>query len=186
MRGEVDRGGVKGAMEWLVGEPYKEYAARSYPNAEERLEDIRGLADYAVRYGDVEPFLSDLSLAGGLAAQSLEETRADDEDEDRLVLSTVHQAKGLEWRVVFVIWLSEGKFPSALALRDPEGEEEERRLFHVAVTRAKDELYLCRPVISTSPQDFDRIVRPSRFLTELQPDPPYEVWDIELEEEEEE
>ena len=68
--------------------------------------------------------------------------------EDLLTLSTVHQAKGLEWPAVFVIWLCDGHFPSAPALRDAGGEEEERRLFHVAVTRAQDHLTLVHPILA--------------------------------------
>jgi DNA helicase-2/ATP-dependent DNA helicase PcrA len=73
---------------------------------------------------------------------------AADEDE-RLTLSSIHQAKGLEWRVVFLIWAADGRFPSPRSLRDAEGEEEERRLFYVALTRARDELYVCYPIIES-------------------------------------
>jgi DNA helicase-2/ATP-dependent DNA helicase PcrA len=95
------------------------------------------------------------------------------------VLSSVHQAKGLEWRAVFVVWLADGRFPSAQALRDPEGEEEERRLFYVACTRARDELTLCHPLVA-APRDRERIVlKASRFLEELPGDPAvYERWQL--------
>ena len=84
-----------------------------------------------------------------------------------MVLSSVHQAKGLEWRAVFVVWLADGRFPSAQALKDRDGEEEERRLFYVACTRAKDELYLAFPLVA-APRDRERVVmKASRFLEEL-------------------
>jgi DNA helicase-2/ATP-dependent DNA helicase PcrA len=91
----------------------------------------------------------------------------------------VHQAKGLEWRAVFLVWLADGRFPSAQALRDRDGEEEERRLFYVACTRARDELYLCFPIVA-APRDRERVVlKASRFLEELPGDPPlYERWQL--------
>ena len=96
-----------------------------------------------------------------------------------MVLSSVHQAKGLEWRAVFVVWLADGRFPSAQALRDPDGEEEERRLFYVACTRARDELTLCHPLVA-APRDRERVVlKASRFVEELPGDPAvYERWQL--------
>jgi DNA helicase-2/ATP-dependent DNA helicase PcrA len=94
----------------------------------------------------------------------------------------IHQAKGLEWRAVFLIWLADGRFPSAPALRAPDGEEEERRLFYVAVTRAKDELYLTYPMMLEERDQARLLMRPSRFLDELPSAPaPYEKWSIEIE-----
>ena len=96
---------------------------------------------FAGRYETTEQFLNELALiqteSGALTGEDV--VSGGDEDE-RLALSSVHQAKGLEWKIVFLIWLSDGRFPSARSLRDPEGEEEERRLFYVALTRARDEL----------------------------------------------
>ena len=80
-----------------------------------------------------------------------------------LTLSTVHQAKGIEWRAVFVIWLAEGRFPSFRM----DDEEEERRLFYVAVTRARDRLFLLRPEIARDRYRVDVVLEPSRFLLEL-------------------
>ncbi len=96
-----------------------------------------------------------------------------------MVLSSVHQAKGLEWRAVFLVWLADGRFPSAQALKDMAGEEEERRLFYVACTRARDELYLTYPVVA-APRDRERVVlKASRFLEELPGEPElYERWQL--------
>ena len=80
-------------------------------------------------------------------------------------LSTIHQAKGLEWKAVFVIMLCEGLFPAARSTQTLEGEEEERRLFYVAVTRACDELYLTYPVTRASASFDDRWQEPSRFIS---------------------
>jgi len=63
-------------------------------------------------------------------------------EQEFVTLSTVHQAKGLEWPIVFIPWLADGRFPTDFALNTGQDEEEERRVFHVAVTRAKDEVYL--------------------------------------------
>jgi DNA helicase-2/ATP-dependent DNA helicase PcrA len=97
-----------------------------------------------------------------------------------IALTSVHQAKGLEWRAVFIIWAADGKFPSPRSLRDAEGEEEERRLWYVALTRARDQLYITYPLMTT---DYNRqtvVQRPSRFVTETPPEL-YEVWSLEEE-----
>jgi len=89
------------------------------------------------------------------------------DDEDTLVLSSVHQAKGLEWRAVFILWLVEGKFPDGRAIKEEGGEEEERRLFYVACTRAKDRLFLVHPTVADERYMTNVIQRPSRFIKEL-------------------
>jgi DNA helicase-2/ATP-dependent DNA helicase PcrA len=89
-------------------------------------------------------------------------------DDEVLRLSTVHQAKGLEFKVVFVMWLADGMFPSSKSLQNPANEEEERRLFYVSVTRAKDYLFLIYPLIrNTAGYYGDVFQRPSRFILEL-------------------
>ena len=96
------------------------------------------------------------------------------DDDECVVLSTVHQAKGLEWSAVFVVWLADGRFPAAKAMKDSENLEEERRLLYVATTRAKEELYLCYPIIASSWRQA-MIMKPSRFLKEIDQDA-YEMW----------
>jgi len=91
----------------------------------DRIEDVRQLAEYARGYEDTEAFLAEVALLTELAAETVGEGAGQDE---KMVLSSVHQAKGLEWRAVFLVWLADGRFPSAQALRDRDGEEEERRL----------------------------------------------------------
>ena len=95
-----------------------------------------------------------------------------------MTLSSVHQAKGLEWRVVFVINLTEGSFPGNRSLESPAAIEEERRLFYVAVTRACDELYLTYPYMRLNAGYGDMFQRPSRFLLEV-PTELVEKWEIE-------
>lgn len=87
---------------------------------------------------------------------------------ERVILSTVHQAKGLEWDTVFVINLADGKFPNQKATSDEGGMEEERRLFYVAVTRARRRLFLTYPL--TSGYDTMALNQPSPFLLELPAD----------------
>jgi DNA helicase-2/ATP-dependent DNA helicase PcrA len=153
-----------GAIDYALRYGYEDYLHRTYPNAEMRIEDIEQMARFAVRYDSLETFLSDLSLQGVADAE------AEDADvvNGKVVLSTVHQAKGLEWDVVFVIGMNDGKFPSSKSLKSGD-EEEERRLFYVGVTRAKQGLYLSYPVtpeIRYGPGFF----RPSRFVRELPSD----------------
>jgi DNA helicase-2/ATP-dependent DNA helicase PcrA len=143
---------------------YGEYLRNEFVAEERREEDIRQLAEYAGRFEDLPRFLSEIALVSEFSA---EDAIAGEVPDEFLTLSTVHQAKGLEWRAVFVIWLVEGRFPLMTAIRDPEEEEEERRLFYVAVTRAKDELALTYP-LTTNPQDGARVIlRQSRFIEEL-------------------
>jgi DNA helicase-2/ATP-dependent DNA helicase PcrA len=93
-------------------------------------------------------------------------------------LSTIHQAKGLEFDVVFVIMLCDGMFPSGRSMDFPEGEEEERRLFYVAVTRARNELYLSYPMVRKGfSGDGFELQRPSRFLGEI-PTELVEEWNL--------
>jgi DNA helicase-2/ATP-dependent DNA helicase PcrA len=97
-------------------------------------------------------------------------------DKEAVTLTTAHQAKGLEWKAVFAVWLADGMFPHSRAVEEG-GEEEERRLFYVTVTRAKDELYLTYPLIWHQARDGDVLQRPSRFLADLSPDL-YETWNV--------
>ncbi|HZI20204.1 MAG TPA: ATP-dependent helicase [Pyrinomonadaceae bacterium] len=170
-------------IETVLARGYEAHLEASYENAEARLEDLRQLALYSARYDSTEEFLSELALLSTerygapqpLAAEDVVE--GGDEDE-LLALSSVHQAKGLEWRAVFIVWAADGKFPSPRSLRDPEGEEEERRLWYVALTRARDQLYISYPLMVTDYNRQSVLQRPSRFVTEVPPDL-YEIWSLE-------
>jgi len=164
---------------------YESYLQENYENADSRAEDIRGLSMYAQRYDSTETFLSELAL---LSTEQFKEpaplvgedvVSAGDEDE-LLTLTSVHQAKGLEWKAVFIIWAAEGKFPSPRSLKEIDSEEEERRLWYVSLTRAKDELYVTYPLLMT---DYNRqtvLQKPSRFVTECPP-AMFEIWRLEEE-----
>jgi DNA helicase-2/ATP-dependent DNA helicase PcrA len=197
----------------IVERGYADYARAKFANAQARLDDLEQLSQYALRYEDVEQFLNEVALANPMAGEDVAVVGPEDE---KIVLSSVHQAKGLEWRSVFVIWLADGRFPSQRALRVPggiikidrtkvhpafdvaliegeatdnqqpttdnielviPGEEEERRLFYVAVTRAKQELYLVFPVMARDRGGMDVLMEPSRFVREL-PEDSYEKWVI--------
>lgn len=153
---------------------YIEYMKFTYPNYEARLEDIGQLINFSTKYNSLDSFLSELSLMSGLSGE--EAVAEGDFDEERIILSTIHQAKGLEWQVVFIIWCAEGRFPNPKAVEEG-AIEEERRLFYVASTRAMDELYLCYPILAFDRQAGHIIMRPSRFLAELKSSC-YEEWSI--------
>ena len=204
------------SIRFVVEQGYAEYARSKFPNAQARLDDLEQLSSYALRYEDVDTFINEVAMANPIAG---EDTATVGPEDEKVVLSSVHQAKGLEWRNVFVIWLADGRFPSSRALRvpggtirlpkekvpamlalsgaveaipqdlapgEPEkpieliipGEEEERRLFYVAVTRAKQELYLVFPVMARERAQMDVLMEPSRFIREL-PEETYEKWVIE-------
>ena len=226
----------------IVERGYADYARAKFANSQARLDDLEQLSQYALRYDDTNLFLDEVALSNPIAGEDVAVVGPEDE---KVVLSSVHQAKGLEWRIVFVIWLADGRFPSQRALRVPggivrvqpnelheafelseslmqgggtrdegqrmtdlaieelpfdlrnaelgsdrphpslasaveiviPGEEEERRLFYVAVTRAKQELYLVFPVMARDRGGLDILMEPSRFIREL-PGHTYEKWVI--------
>lgn len=156
---------------------YEQHLKNQYPNYRERLEDLEQLGSYSTQFKDLEELLSALALVSGIEAETVVEGSAG--DKEACVLSTIHQAKGLEWKAVFVVWLAEGKFPSYLSFGKEEEMEEERRLFYVAVTRAKDQLYLTYPLIYSG-YDGEVLMKVSRYLEEL-PESLYEKWEVEEE-----
>jgi DNA helicase-2/ATP-dependent DNA helicase PcrA len=172
-------------IDMILSSGYQEHLESIYENADLRSEDLRQLANYAARFDSTEEFLSELALINTERFGAPQGTTAEDvvmggDEDEKLVLSSIHQAKGLEWRATFLIWAADGKFPSARSLKDAESEEEERRLFYVAITRAKDELYVCYPLVVTDYSRQTVIQKPSRFLTEV-PRELFEIWSVEEE-----
>jgi DNA helicase II / ATP-dependent DNA helicase PcrA len=150
-----------------IYEYYLPILKAQYDDYPKRTRDLDHLQTIAEGYQGVETFLSDLALEP--PDGSATGVEAPDHDDERLVLSTIHSAKGLEWQCVFVIWIVDGRFPSIYSFSEDEGLEEERRLFYVSVTRAKRHLYLTYPI-----NVFDRgsgmvLSKPSRFLDPVAP-----------------
>jgi len=161
-------------MEAILFAVYDDYMKEKFANYDARRDDLATLIGFAAQFESTEEFLSQLALLGGV-----ETADAFAGDSEKITLSTLHQAKGLEWKVVFLIWLADGMFPSARSLENPESIEEERRLFYVGVTRCKDELYLTYPELRLNAGYGDNFQRPSRFLSEL-PESLMETWDVGL------
>ena len=140
---------------------------QKYDDSHNRLRDIEQLEILAGRFQDRAQFLTEMSLDPPASTQDL----AGDPllDEDYLILSTIHSAKGLEWECVYVIHAADGNIPSDMATGSPEQIEEERRLFYVALTRAKNHLYVTVPqryYFSGRRGDAHSYSQPTRFLTE--------------------
>jgi len=146
---------------------YDEYLVETYEDYDRRLEDLQGMMSFLAEFESLEEFINEVALVTNLEADM---DRMDGITADCLRLSTVHQAKGLEWRAVFILWAAEGMFPSGRSLKEAGGDEEERRLFYVAVTRAKDDLHLCMPSVRRNPDGGVMFLSPSRFLLEIPPD----------------
>ena len=163
---EATRKSASKMLRIVMDAGYDDYLKENFANYRNRLEDLEQLAVFAYQFGSVEEFLTQLALLTNVEA---EDGNTANRDADRIRLSTIHQAKGLEFDVVFVIMLCDGLFPSARSMETEEGEEEERRLFYVAITRAKNELYLSYPLerASFSKSGGDTMQQPSRFLSEI-------------------
>jgi len=158
----------------IVEAIYDDYAKVNFANYQLRREDLDQLAVFARQFKDVHEFLAQLALISNVDAEAGPTQSA---DKEAVNLSTVHQAKGLEFHTVFVIWLTDGMFPSSRSLDTRDALEEERRLFYVAITRARDELYLTYPQMRLSGGYGDVFQRPSRFLQEI-PSNRVEDWQV--------
>ncbi len=151
------------AVEIAIDGWYGDYLKGAYANYISRLDDLKSMIGFASRYEEMQELLAQIMLLNSETSD-----RSADPDADALRLTTVHQAKGLEYAVVFLIGLADGSFPLRRAIEAGDVEEE-RRLFYVAVTRARDELYLCFPKVNTKGGPA-MLQTPSRFLTELPSD----------------
>jgi DNA helicase II / ATP-dependent DNA helicase PcrA len=148
----------------IVEAIYDDYAKANFTNYELRREDLNQLAAFARQFKSADEFLSQLALISNVDAEAAPNQTA---DQEAVNLSSVHQAKGLEYHTVFVIWLTDGMFPSSRSLETRDAIEEERRLFYVAITRARDELYLTYPHMRLNAGYGEIFQRPSRFLKEI-------------------
>ena len=139
---------------------------RQYDDHPRRLRDLQQMLSIMERYDNLQDFLADMvlepptsSIQGNLAASN--------QEAQRLVLSTVHSAKGLEWHSVFLIWALDGRFPSHHSLERPDALEEERRLMYVAATRARENLFITYPAQAYDRSSQSYLYRPSRFLEHI-------------------
>ncbi len=164
-----------GVIQAVLDQGYRELLARVYANPKVRADDLERLGDYADRFDSIQNFLSELHL---LASFGTEEVVGSKESDERLILSSIHQAKGLEWTVVFLIGLNEGGFPHPRALCEPGGEAEERRLFYVALTRTMEELYMVYPMAADRSGRRRVLLRPSRFVEEISSTGYIERWSV--------
>ena len=165
-REHIEEGEVGEVIEDFCDLFYESHLNREWEEeeAEERLQDLKELASQiSGNPGGLEGFLADVALLTNL------DLKRNDPDLDRVTLSTVHQAKGMEWPVVIVPWLSEGMFPSGKAAEEGRMDEE-RRLFYVVVTRAKDRLYLFSPQMRKMSDGGMFPVGASVFLREIPQD----------------
>ena len=161
---------------------YSPIIKQKYDDFKKRELDLQSLLEISDRYSSTEKFLTDMSLEPPETSQV--KAVSTDKDDENLILSTVHSAKGLEWHSVFVIQLLDGFFPSSYSLESPESIEEERRLFYVACTRAKKNLFLLSPNFSFSRFSSESFSysEPSRFITEIEPfDELTERWELTFE-----
>jgi DNA helicase-2/ATP-dependent DNA helicase PcrA len=164
---------AEAAIEGLI-QRYKEYCYLSFDNSQDRILDLEELAKMSRDFTDLNEFVTSLSSYENFKGESLISSA---DDQQTLLLSTIHQAKGLEWEVVFLIGFSDYEFPHPKALNTPEEVEEERRLFYVATTRAKSHFYMCYPQNKYTFKHGQIISRASMFFYELPPEL-YEQWDI--------
>lgn len=144
----------------LVNDSYRDYLVEKYPDYYQRQDDLEQLAVFATVYDDLGSFLAEVSLQENFSVR-----QAQKQDNNSVVLSTVHQAKGLEWPAVFIMNLTNKSFPHPLAVTEHE-QEEERRLLYVAITRAMKHLYLTYPM-SVYRYDGQKSMQPSIFITDL-------------------
>ncbi|MDI7189152.1 ATP-dependent helicase [Leptospira santarosai] len=150
---------------------YRVLLEKNYDDSKRRSEDLDSVLGFSLKYSSLGDFLSDLTLEH--ASLSLDKIKPDHTETDLLHLSTVHSAKGLEFDLVFILNATEGVFPSSKNL----DVEEERRLFYVAITRARKELYFTKPSLAQS-RSGPYYTNLSRFLSEIQS--PEKVYELKL------
>jgi len=143
---------------------YGDYMKGEYADYVDRLEELKGLIGFAAQFTQMSELLAQIMLLNGETSE-----REIHPDTECVKLTTIHQAKGLEYDVVFLIGAAEGQFPGYRTIESGDFEEE-RRLFYVAVTRAKNELYISYPRVANRPGPGGMMLQPTRFLQELPSD----------------
>lgn len=154
----------------MLGKYYEPIFKERYDDFHKRIGDLASLEKIASRYEKIQDFLTDMALEP--PETNLAKKGIFDRDKSKLVLSTIHSAKGLEWHTVFIIHVAEGYIPSYQSMGNDESIEEERRLLYVAMTRAKENLYILKPLIDSSPRSYfmskdgPGFTQTSRFIDE--------------------
>jgi DNA helicase-2/ATP-dependent DNA helicase PcrA len=149
----------------LLAEYYRPLLKQKHDDWKKRWEDIETFITIAERYNSMQSFLNDLALDP--PTESLSELEPESNDSEIMTLSTIHSAKGLEWQAVFIIWALEGRFPSAKAVQTVDNIEEERRLFYVSGTRAKQYLYISYPTNIYDRESGFVLSEPSRYIKDI-------------------
>jgi len=157
----METGTPAGVFETAIDGWYGDYLKGAFADYVERLDELKALIGFAGRFEEMQDLLAQIVLLNGETSD-----RQVDPDAEAIKLTTVHQAKGLEYDVVFVVGLADGQFPGRRSI-EADDVEEERRLFYVAVTRARNELYLCYPKVATRAGPGGMLLQPSRFLMEI-------------------
>ena len=152
------------AVQTAIDGWYGDYLKGAFADYLDRLDELKALVGFAQRFEETQDFLAQIVLLNSETSD-----RHVEADMEAVKLTTVHQAKGLEYDVVFLIGLADGQFPGRRSIESGDVEEE-RRLFYVAVTRAKNELYLTYPKVATRAGPGGMLLTPSRFILELPTD----------------
>lgn len=152
------------AVQTAIDGWYGDYLKGAFADYLDRLDELKALVGFAARFDETQDFLAQIVLLNSETSD-----RHVDPDTEAIKLTTVHQAKGLEYDVVFLIGLADGQFPGRRSIESGDVEEE-RRLFYVAVTRARNELYLTYPKVATRAGPGGMLLTPSRFILELPTD----------------
>jgi len=149
----------------VISDFYRPMLTGKYDDWQKRMKDIETFVTITERYSNITDLLNDMALEP--PTESVIDVEPESKEEEYLTLSTIHSAKGLEWRVVFIVWALDGRFPSAKSVETVESVEEERRLFYVACTRAKDQLYISYPINVYDRESGLVLSKPSRFLNNI-------------------
>lgn len=177
---ETMRAAPATAIQSIIDRFYAAVVETRFDIPKSRLQDLESLVQVAERYTEMEAFLAEIGLDPNLQSSDLQGVHSDPESGE-VILSTVHQAKGLEFHSVFILSMVEERFPHGRSMFSIDEYEEERRLFYVAITRAQRDLYLCRPLLGSLGRDGWGTLRISPFIEELagiQP-PLMEAWSLE-------
>jgi len=148
---------ISNQIDIIMDSFYREYLEKNYLDAQQRIADIESLKEIAAGWNNIEELLTQTSLQEYFRGET-------EQDKGHLTLSTIHQAKGLEWKIVFIVGVCAYHFPHNLQCNDFSGIEEERRIFYVGITRAKEDLYITYYL--SDPRNFS--YRKSLFIQEIE------------------